>query len=377
MKVKIDKEKLKQTQEEKNREKKYTVLVVDDESANIESIAMLLEKEYNVIKASSGVEALSIIHDDPNPSRINLIITDQRMPEMMGIDLLKQIILIIPNTIRIVLTGYTDVKDIIDSINDGRVYKFLTKPIEPTELMLTIKRALESYELEIQNVKLIKQLKQINENLENMVAEKTSELQISLANLKKKNDDLEYLINFKEKLLKELQLISLTDSLTGLYNRRMLEKFMDTEWKRAMRTQNVISAIMIDIDNFKLYNDTYGHLMGDKCLITIAHIIKGALKRPSDLAVRYGGEEFCCILPETNLSGTIKIAVDILESIRKEHIAHENSIICPYVTVSLGVVAIIPNKNELWEDLLQGADNNLYKAKNNGKNTIWYENVEE
>ena len=146
-------------------EKKYTILLVDDELANLEALTRLLEEEYNIIKAKDGFEALAILRNDSYSSKISLIISDQRMPEMTGVEFLKQTISIIPNAIRMILTGFMDVKDIIDSINEGHIYKFLLKPLEPTELLISVKRALEAYELEIKNIKLIEQLKHMNENL--------------------------------------------------------------------------------------------------------------------------------------------------------------------------------------------------------------------
>ena len=162
----INKDKLKQLNENNKKNKKYTILLVDDELANLESLTRLLEEEYDIIKARDGFEALTILRNDLYSSKINLIISDQRMPGMTGVELLKQTISIIPNAIRMILTGFMDVKDIIDSINEGHIYKFLLKPLEATELLISVKRALEAYELETKNIKLIEQLKHMNENLE-------------------------------------------------------------------------------------------------------------------------------------------------------------------------------------------------------------------
>ena len=155
----INKDKLKQLKENNKKEKKYTILLVDDELANLEALTRLLEEEYNIIKAKDGFEALAILRNDSYSSEISLIISDQRMPGMTGVEFLKQTISIIPNAIRMILTGFMDVKDIIDSINEGHIYKFLLKPLEPTELLISVKRALEAYELETKNIKLIEQLK--------------------------------------------------------------------------------------------------------------------------------------------------------------------------------------------------------------------------
>ncbi|MEQ8155111.1 MAG: ATP-binding protein [Clostridiaceae bacterium] len=166
MKFTINKEKLEQLKEKNNKIKKYTILLVDDELANLEALTRLLEEEYNVIKAKDGVEALNILGNDLYSNDISLIISDQRMPGMTGVEFLKQTISIVPDAIRMILTGFMDVNDIIDSVNEGHIYKFLLKPLEPTEFLISVKRALEAYELGIKNIKLIEQLKQTNEKLE-------------------------------------------------------------------------------------------------------------------------------------------------------------------------------------------------------------------
>ncbi|WP_017211129.1 ATP-binding protein [Clostridium beijerinckii] len=165
MKFVINKDKLRELNKTDGKDKKYTILLIDDELANLEALTRLLEEEYDVIKAENGFEALNILKDESCSKKINLIISDQRMPGMTGVELLKQTISIVPNAIRIILTGFMDVKDIIDSINEGHIYKFLLKPLEADELLISVKRALETYELKMKNVKLIDELKQTNKKL--------------------------------------------------------------------------------------------------------------------------------------------------------------------------------------------------------------------
>lgn len=165
MKFVINKDKLRELNKTDGKDKKYTILLIDDELANLEALTRLLEEEYDVIKAENGFEALNILKDESCSKKINLIISDQRMPGMTGVELLKQTISIVPNAIRIILTGFMDVKDIIDSINEGHIYKFLLKPLEADELLISVKRALETYELKMKNIKLIDELKQTNKKL--------------------------------------------------------------------------------------------------------------------------------------------------------------------------------------------------------------------
>ncbi len=370
MELFIDKEKLKQIQGSKSAAKTHTILIVDDERENAESLAMVLEDNYEIIKAASADQALDYIQTDPDPEKISLIISDQRMPGMMGVEFLKETISIIPNAIRILITGFADIKDIIDSINIGQIYKYITKPVEPKELLVTVKRALEAYDMNQKNKELIIELKTVNENLERIVEERTRLLQESLEELKKQKQELEYFTEFQDKLVNELQELSLTDPLTGISNRRTMEAFAETEFGRAVRNRTNISFLMIDIDHFKLYNDYYGHAMGDKCIKNIAGILLSALKRSADSAARYGGEEFCCILPETDIRGALKVAEEIISRLDSMQISHERSLTSPNVTVSIGVYSLIPQQGEYWKDALSKADQNLYLAKKNGRNRI-------
>jgi two-component system sensor histidine kinase/response regulator len=157
-------------------DKKYTLLLVDDETANLSLMENLLEEYYNILKAKDGYEAIALLQNDPDPQRISLIITDQKMPKMSGVEFLKETINIIPNTIRIILTGFSDIDAIIKAINEGKVYKYLTKPLEPKDLQITVKRALEAYELEQKNYSLINELQQFNSSLEQKVEERTEAL---------------------------------------------------------------------------------------------------------------------------------------------------------------------------------------------------------
>ncbi len=156
------------------------------------------------------------------------------------------------------------------------------------------------------------------------------------------------------------------DGLTNIHNRRYFNDRITMEVKRAQRLSFPFSVIMIDIDNFKNYNDYYGHVVGDKALILIAQSIKSTLNRPVDFCARYGGEEFIIILPETDEAGAIHIAKNLLSNIRQLNLPHEKSTISDVVTVSLGIATetcITCSADEI----VKMADNALYLAKANGK----------
>ena len=163
--------------------------------------------------------------------------------------------------------------------------------------------------------------------------------------------------------------MAVIDALTGLANRRRFDEYLETEWRRALREQKPLSMVLMDVDLFKLYNDTYGHLRGDKCLKTIADSLLGVIARPADLVARFGGEEFAVILPDTNTEGTATVANDIFESLRLRNLAHSAS---PFgtVTISAGCATVVPQLGRPASDLIETADRALYTAKHLGRNQV-------
>ena len=193
------------------------------------------------------------------------------------------------------------------------------------------------------------ELKRLNLSLENKIREKTKELQ-------KKNSKLEQ--------------IATVDSLTDIYNRRYFDFIFNKEWFRHMRNKRELALIMCDIDFFKQYNDVYGHQKGDDCLKIVGNIIKKACKRPTDIPVRYGGEEFAIILPQTDITGAWKIAEDLQIALNTKNILHESSSVSDKITFSYGVSSIVPEKGNEYSLLIKSADEALYRAKANGRNRI-------
>ncbi len=167
----------------------------------------------------------------------------------------------------------------------------------------------------------------------------------------------------------ELEHLSSVDELTQIVNRRQLNQFLAHEWERLANLGKPLSLIMCDVDHFKAYNDTYGHLAGDECLIKIANALRQATRQVSDLVARYGGEEFVVVLPSTNGSGAERVAKSILNEIKKLQIPHSSSNITGYVTISLGVATAVPDQSSSPAILLQIADKLLYQSKQQGRNT--------
>jgi diguanylate cyclase (GGDEF)-like protein len=166
---------------------------------------------------------------------------------------------------------------------------------------------------------------------------------------------------------KKLENASYTDSLTGLHNRRYFNFIYERELKRAKRNKSYITFMMLDIDYFKQYNDTYGHVEGDYALKSVAKVLKDTLKRPSDYVFRLGGEEFGVLMSDTDESSSAKIAREICDAVRGRELKHENSKVCEFVTISIGVVCCVADDALDNEILISRADEMLYEAKESGR----------
>nr|WP_320147721.1 diguanylate cyclase [uncultured Anaeromusa sp.] len=171
-------------------------------------------------------------------------------------------------------------------------------------------------------------------------------------------------------LNKVLQELSSSDALTSLANRRHFDEFLAKEWRQSQRQGTSLAVIMVDVDFFKAYNDSQGHLAGDECLKQVAKVFKQSLKRPLDFAARYGGEEFIAVLPDTDAAGAARLAETIREEIEALELRHYASPISKVVTVSLGVAATIPDLESEPRVLLADADRALYQAKQDGRNRV-------
>lgn len=167
-----------------------------------------------------------------------------------------------------------------------------------------------------------------------------------------------------------LQKLTGLDSLTGIANRRRFDEVMASEWKRCLRQRRPLAVLMCDIDHFKQYNDTFGHLSGDFCITRVAAILTEQLRRPADLVARYGGEEFVMLLPETDLTGALLVAHSCREQIEKVAIQQGPSRADGRMTISIGVCVFVPSPECDPLALLAAADEALYEAKRNGRNQV-------
>lgn len=199
--------------------------------------------------------------------------------------------------------------------------------------------------------------------------------------IRKENGDVDSLVGFMfdiserkkqeqqlEILQSQLEEFSYKDGLTGIANRRLFDEFFAREWQSAIRLQQPLSILLIDLDYFKQYNDQHGHLQGDQCLREIAQLWTTCCSRPRDLVSRFGGEEFAIVLPETDETAAIQIAESLLQALNNAKLPHCASTISDYVSCSIGVKTIIPTEQQDRVEFLSEVDQNLYHAKQNGRN---------
>ena len=320
---------------------RVNILIVDDKPGNILVLEGILETlECNIITASSGNIALGLMLEYD----FALVLLDVQMPGMDGFEtatLMKgsERTKVLP--IIFVTAISKEQWCIFKGYGVGAV-DYLFKPIEPIVLKSKVKVFLELHEQK-------RLLKKQAELLELKIKE--------LLDLKQMNCYLENL--------------STLDGLTGIPNRRSFDQFIERSWKYSMREQKHLSLIMIDIDCFKAYNDNYGHLKGDDCLVLVAKTLLSSIRRPIDLVARYGGEEFMAVLPDTDKAGALLVAERMRKGIEQLALAHAYSEVARWVTISVGVAAIIPRPSDIILEFVEKVDAALYQAKQDGRNRIY------
>lgn len=322
------------------RDGRSNILIVDDKPNNLLELKGFLKTiDCNIMTARSGNEALNFMQR----FEFALVLLDVLMPEMNGFEIVERMrecerTKVIP--IIFITANSIDQWSIFKGYEVGAV-DYLLKPIEPVILRSKVRVFLDL----LQQKKLLKIQAELLESKVNELLE-----------LKKVNCHLES--------------ISSLDGLTGIPNRRTLDQFIELSWKNAIREQQPLSLIMADIDYFKAYNDNYGHLQGDDCLVLVAKALVSCITRPNDLVARYGGEEFISLLPNTDKDGALFVAERMRKSIEKLAIKHDQSHVANCVTISLGVAVIIPQPFDLIADFIKIADDALYVAKHEGRNKV-------
>ena len=320
------------------------ILVVDDTLPNLHLLIMMLKRRgYHAHGVNNGEEALA----DIQQKIPDLVLLDINMPNMNGFQVCEQSkasdrTCDIPV---IFISARDEVLDKIQAFAVGGV-DYITKPFQVAEVLARIDNQLALRRLQ-------KRLQSQNERLKQEINSRI----IAETSLQEANEKLERLVHL--------------DGLTELANRRCFDKYLEQEWQRLAREQLPLSLIMCDIDFFKNYNDTYGHVAGDDCLRKVSRVIKESVHRPADLAARYGGEEFVLVLPNTDIEGATQITEAIQRGLLGLQIHHEDSAASEFVTLSMGITCLVPMADSLPSVLLTAADYALYRAKELGRNQTY------
>ena len=324
------------------------ILIIDDEPALLELLgAALAEQGYDILKADTGCRGLDVYHS----AAPDLILIDLLLPDISGFEILKRISAQNEETGLVIISGAGSMDVVIDALRCG-AWDFLTKPFSSLELVFhTVRTCLEKTALKREN-------KVYREHLEHEVARRTQDLEAEIQRRKAVEEELRR----SELRYREL---SLTDDLTGLYNARHFFKQLQAEVDRSMRHQNPLSLCILDVDHFKRYNDSHGHLCGDAVLAELGRIILHRI-RESDSAYRYGGEEFFIILPATCREEAARVAERVRQAFL-EHAFFPKDGCEVHVSLSIGVTSF--RRGESVSDLVERVDQNLYVAKNAGRNT--------
>ena len=241
--------------------------------------------------------------------------------------------------------------------------------LKPVKILITAtERVIDgNFDVNIQNIRNdeIGRLTNIFNQMILKIKQYMEGLHLANQQLEEVNVDLEQKV--KERT-RQLEILSNLDGLTGIANRRKMDEYLKHEWELSLRNRQPLSLIILDIDFFKNYNDTYGHPAGDECLKIIAKTISASLKRSTDFTARYGGEEFVVILSNTAQAGAAEVAENIRRGIEELRIPHSSSFVAGYVTVSLGTSTLLNFRNKSLSDFVKSADEALYAAKKAGKN---------
>lgn len=290
------------------------VLIADDDGINRQVLATLLKPEYVVLLAKTGEQAI----ERAQRHLPDLLMLDVMLPDMDGYEVLRRL-RADPATAHIeviFITGMGRPEDEARGLKLGAA-DYITKPFNTTVVMARVATHLE----------VVRQRRML-EHLAHM------------------------------------------DGLTELANRRRFDEVYESEWQRASRHAHTISVALLDIDCFKQYNDHYGHPAGDRTLRAVARVARNAMRRPCDVAARYGGEELAILMPETDAAQALYVAEGIREAVAQLLIPHQQSIASPVVTVSIGGATLALGGQESAAVLFEAADTALYRAKEAGRNRV-------
>ena len=323
------------------------ILIVDDRPENLLTLESLLdEPDIDLVRATSGIEALGLTLDHD----FALVLLDVQMPGMDGYEV-AELMRGNKKTRHIPIIFLTaafraDVQ-VFKGYECGAV-DYLFKPLDERVFKSKVGVFIELF------------------RHKDALRKKTRELDRKLVELEELQQQL-------EETNERLRLLSTTDGLTGLLNKRQFDTTFEEEWMRGIRSKSPLSLVLLDIDYFKAYNDTYGHAAGDDCLKKVAMALSDAAKRNADKVARVGGEEFAVLLPGTDSEGAQHVAEQLLEAVSDLAITHLGSSAADHITTSIGISTMVPDQGFVQRDLLEAADHGLYQAKEKGRNRCCFE----
>lgn len=316
---------------------KVSVLLVDDQVIIVEAIRRMLSDQHD-IDFHYVTDALLAL-ETAQQLTPTVILQDLVMPSVDGFGLIKlyRDSPVLANTPVIVLSAKEDPKLKAFSFSVG-ANDYIVKLPDKLELVARIRHHSAAHIARLQRDQAFHFLRE-------------SQKKLALANI-------------------ELQKLASLDGLTGIANRRRFDDAMYLEWHRSQREKKPLSLLLCDIDFFKVYNDTFGHLAGDLCLKKVAAVLTEHLKRPADLAARYGGEEFAIVLPDTDLNGALTVAHACCRHLESMAMENPDAVPLGIVTMSIGVASVIPSAASSVEHMINLADRALYEAKRDGRNRV-------
>ncbi len=287
------------------------LLLVDDQPVNIQALHHVFSSDCQVLMATNGSQALALCRE----RQPDLVLLDVQMPGMDGFELCAQLKAdsTLSHIAVIFVTASSEPEEETRALEAGAA-DFISKPFNPAVVRARVRAQLT--------------------------------------------------IKLQADLLREMAFV---DGLTGVHNRRHFDERIAAEEQRAQRGRNGLAVLLCDVDFFKRYNDSYGHLAGDDCLRRVARALKSCLHRPADVLARYGGEEFGCVLPETDLAGALGVAQKMEAAVRALNTPHAQSDVAKVVTISLGVAVLAAGGRCESGALVSLADEQLYLAKASGR----------
>lgn len=347
---------------------KCSLLIVDDEKYILSTLHACLHKEFEVHTTGSAEDAIGTF----NGTEVNIVLCDQRLPGMSGVQFLEWVHQHHPKTIRLLMTGYAELEDAVQAINRGHVFRYLFKPWRLEGLVSVLRDAAKAFTLERSVEHLLEERRQSNEELRRLNSEllqHKDELVKRNEDLRKLNQELEDRVEQRTHELHQksnmLERLALTDELTGIPNRRAVEQILHSEIRRRSRYPSPLALGLIDADHFKNINSQFHLTGGDQVLICLAKTLTASVRNVDTLG-RVGGEEFLVVAPQTDVEGARGLGERIRTAAEHLVVHHQGNEI--RVTVSVGIAVLETDCYLAPEQLWHESAIALSEAKARGRN---------